>query len=126
MASKSDPAEIFSQMTEGMRAFAIKEISFAASELPVVSDQPEDAVPPQNVFGNLVPTVRRQRVNRQFILASHDANIVVASDLERVFVLGVPGDLGTLFDQRIRDSAIELLEGGHEAFKVRGRRYEQT
>jgi hypothetical protein len=120
-----ESSELFEGLTEGMRALAIKEISFAESEIPVVTDQPEDAVPPQNVYANLVPTLREQRSERQFLLASHDANIVVASDVERIHVLR-PGDAhisGTLFDERVRDSAIEILEGGREAFGVRAKRY---
>jgi len=120
-----ESGELFEDLTEGMRALAIKEISFAESEIPVVTDQPEDAVPPQNVYANLVPTLREQRSERQFLLASHDANIVVASDVERIHVLR-PGDAhisGTLFDERVRDSAIEILEGGREAFGVRAKRY---
>lgn len=115
----------FEDLTEGMRALAIKEISFAANEFPVISDQPEDAVPPQAVFRSLVPTLRVQRAERQFILASHDANLVVAGDVDQVTVLR-PGDkplTGTLFDSEIREAAIQLLEGGEDAFVVRGKRY---
>lgn len=113
----------FEEVTEGMRALAIKEISFAATDVPVITDQPEDAVAPQAVFDNLVPTIRRQRSNRQFILASHDANIVVAGDAERVWVLGEDVTSGTLFDPSIRSAAMELLEGGEAAFELRDRRY---
>jgi hypothetical protein len=117
--------EPYEDLTEGMRALAIKEISFAASVLPVISDQPEDAVPPQNVFQDLVPTIRKQRVERQFILASHDANIVVAGDVEQVFVLtGQDADIsGSLYDPAIRLAAMDILEGGHAAFELRKERY---
>lgn len=113
----------FEEVTEGMRALAIKEISFAATDVPVITDQPEDAVAPQAVFNNLVPTIRKQRATRQFILASHDANIVVAGDAELVWVLGEEVTSGTLFDPSIRMSALELLEGGEAAFRLRDRRY---
>lgn len=117
--------ERFENLAEGLRALAIKEISFAANVLPVITDQPEDAVPPQNVYQNLVPTIRRQRDQRQFILASHDANIVVAGDVDSITVLssGEPPQVGTLFDAAIRDASMEILEGGREAFAIRGRRY---
>jgi hypothetical protein len=91
-----------------------------------VTDQPEDAVPTASVFENLVPTLRMQRATRQFIIASHDANIVVAGDVERVLVLsGATGEarVGTLFDGEIRDSSLLHLEGGEKAFRVRQRRY---
>ena len=122
-----EPPVPFDSLTEGLKALAIKEISFAASQLPAVTDQPEDAVPTTAIFENLVPTVREQRASRQFIIASHDANVVVSGDMERVIVL--PPDategpiVGTLFDPLIRASAITLLEGGDRAFELRRKRY---
>ncbi|MEX0699571.1 MAG: hypothetical protein WD354_07525 [Acidimicrobiia bacterium] len=124
--SGADPAS-FNELTEGLRALAIKEISFAASELPVVTDQPEDAVPTRAVYDSLVPTLREQRAIRQFIVVSHDANLVVASDMESVTALEGADDgspySGSLFDRRIRDLALEHLEGGIEAFDRRATRY---
>ncbi len=125
-AGGEDPTP-FSELTEGLRALAIKEISFAASELPVITDQPEDAVPTRAVYDSLVPTLREQRALRQFIVVSHDANLVVASDVEQVTALEGGDDgspySGSLFDRRIRDLALEHLEGGIEAFDRRAARY---
>ena len=122
----ADPV-LFDSLTEGLKALAIKELSFAASQLPAVTDQPEDAVPTTAIFENLVPTVREQRVFRQFIIASHDANVVVSGDMERVIVFPPEASMqpiiGTLFDASIRESAITLLEGGDRAFQLRRRRY---
>ena len=121
-----DPVS-FDNLTEGLKALAIKEISFAASRRPVVTDQPEDAVPTTAIFENLVPTVREQRASRQFIIASHDANIVVSGDMERVIALPAEASeqpiVGTLFDASIRERAIALLEGGDRAFELRRKRY---
>ena len=121
------PPVAFDSLTEGLKALGIKELSFAASQLPVVTDQPEDAVPTTAIFENLVPTLRQQRVSRQFIIASHDANVVVSGDVERVIVLPAEASeqpvAGTLFDASIRASAIALLEGGDRAFELRRRRY---
>ena len=129
LEAKTTPPTPFSQLTEGLRSLAVKEISFAASDLPVVSDQPEDAVPTRAVFESLVPTLRQQRLSRQFIVASHDANIVVASDTDRVCALASEEDgsphTGSLFDPTIRRSALEHLEGGRAAFELRAARYRQ-
>ncbi len=126
---KGSPPVPFEKLTEGLRALAIKEVSFAASDVPVVTDQPEDAVPTARVFDSLVPTLRTQRARRQFIVASHDANIVVAGDAERVYVLSadpnIPPTIGTLFDRDIRGHALMHLEGGPRAFEIRQRRYAQ-
>ena len=117
----------FGNLTEGLKALAIKEISFAASQLPAITDQPEDAVPTAAIFENLVPTLRSQRASRQFIVASHDANVVVSGDMERVVVFPSEAseqpNAGTLFDSSIRSSAVQLLEGGDRAFELRRRRY---
>lgn len=112
-----------------LRALAIKEISFAASDLPVVTDQPEDAVPTRSVLTASSRTLRKQRTTRQFVLVSHDANVVVASDVEHVCALeaGPKGELhsGNLFDPVTRSAALEHLEGGQAAFELRAARYEQ-
>lgn len=117
----------FNELTEGLKALAIKEISLAASQRPAVTDQPEDAVPTTAVFEKLVPTIRQQRVSRQFIVASHDANVVVSGDMENVIVLPAhPHEApiqGTLFDSEIRTHAVGLLEGGEQAFRLRRERY---
>lgn len=127
LAMKGDQPKPFRELTEGLRALAIKEISFASSSLPVITDQPEDAVPSRAVFETLVPTIREQRAERQFILASHDANIVVAGDAERVWVFGEETPIeGSLFDDLVRRSSLELLEGGEEAFILRSKRYRST
>ena len=127
MELSTSPPRPFRDQTEGMHALAIKEISFASSRLPAISDQPEDAVPTQKVFEQMVPALRQQRANRQFILVSHDANIVVAADVERVFVLDPMNPntptVGTLFDEEIRLAALDLLEGGKVAFERRNQHY---
>ncbi len=122
--TKEDAPVPFEEMTEGTRALAIKEISFAASDRPVVSDQPEDSVPTRAVFDELVPTLRTQRAARQFIVVSHDANIVVGSDADHVIVL----ERGTTFAGNLHEAAISLaalenLEGGEHAFERRKQRY---
>ena len=84
-------------------------------------------MPTTTIFENLVPTVREQRSSRQFIIASHDANVVVSGDVERVIVLPPEASeqpiVGTLFDALVRERAITLLEGGDRAFQLRQKRY---
>jgi hypothetical protein len=123
-SSRDGASLTFDRMTEGTRALAIKEISFAASDRPVVSDQPEDSVPTRAVFDELVPTLRTQRAERQFIVVSHDANIVVGSDADHVVVLARGGILtGNLHEATISRAALENLEGGELAFERRRQRY---
>lgn len=71
--------------------------------MPVVSDQPEGAVPTQAVYASLVPTTRSQRISRQFVVVCHDANLVGAGDVEKIIVLrpGEPPFEGSLFRPEI-------------------------
>lgn len=85
------------------------ERDLAASHLPVITDQPEDAVPTRSVFDSLAPTLREQRVERQFIVLGANQNN--------------SAHVGRLFDGRIRDAALEHLEGGRSAFALRAARY---
>lgn len=120
---EGDP-QPFHELTEGLRALAIKEVSFVASDRPVISDQPEDSVPTRSVYDELVPTFQRQRQDRQFILVSHDANIVVGGDADRVLVLSADDVMsGNLFELEVSRGALDHLEGGEEAFARRQERY---
>jgi len=74
-----------------------------------------------------VRSIRDVRDRRQLIFVTHNPNIPVLGDAERVFVLESDGrtarvvNPGTV-DQCQRD-IVTLLEGGEEAFKERKQRY---
>lgn len=68
---------------------------------------------------------------RQIILTTHNPNIVVGGDAEQVIVLKALGDrsakleeTGNIDEDAVIDAVIKIMEGGKEAFKERGRRYE--
>jgi hypothetical protein len=71
--------------------------------------------------------------NRQVILVTHNANLVVNTDADQIIVASVgphhPGELppisymsGGLESAEIRKAVCDILEGGERAFQERARR----
>jgi len=74
-----------------------------------------------------VRSIRDVRDRRQLIFVTHNPNIPVLADAERVFVLesdGAHARKATEGDvDDCRDAIVNLLEGGEQAFKRRQERY---
>jgi hypothetical protein len=106
---------------------------------PLVLDQPEDDLDSEWISELVVPRLRKSRWNRQLIVVSHNANIPVNGDAERVIVMenregkiGVratgEGDdrrihAGPIEDTLVRHDIQDIMEGGVAAFVRRERRY---
>ena len=64
---------------------------------------------------------------RQLIFATHNPNIPVLGDAERVFVLESTGDHATVAKSgnvdHVSAEIMQILEGGREAFEARRMRY---
>ena len=100
---------------------------------PLVIDQPEENLDPKSVFDELVDLFVETKSNRQVIMVTHNANLVVNTDADQVIVAEVgshpPGSLppitytsGGLDQAEIRKAVCDILEGGEGAFQERARR----
>lgn len=100
---------------------------------PLIIDQPEENLDPQSVVRDLVSRFREARSRRQIIIVTHNANLVVNTDVDQVIVARsgahVAGELptmeyvsGGLEDAPIRQWVCDILEGGDRAFRDRARR----
>ena len=100
---------------------------------PLIIDQPEENLDPKSVFSELVELFRMARNRRQVIIITHNANLVVNTDVDQVIVAsctrpaaGQPPNFsyktgGGLENPSIRSEVCEILEGGEAAFKERAR-----
>lgn len=104
-----------------------------SDDRPLVIDQPEENLDPKSVFDELVERFRETRRQRQMIVVTHNANLIVNTDADQVIVaVAGPhrrGDLpqisyesGGLENPDIRQQVCEILEGGQQAFTERARR----
>lgn len=116
-----------SELSPGQRCTTILPILLLESERPLLIDQPEQNLENKFIFRPVVKTIRTAKESRQLIFVTHNANIPVLGDAERVFVLNGDGHrahveaVGTV--DEVKEQIEDILEGGAEAFLERKRRY---
>jgi energy-coupling factor transporter ATP-binding protein EcfA2 len=125
-------------------------LEFSDKKCPILIDQPEDSLDNRAIYNELVQYIKKKKKERQIILVTHNANVVVNADAEEVIVANqhgedskntndikfeyVSGSLENTFpkndsaptvlhSQGIREHVCEILEGGTEAFKRREGKY---
>lgn len=129
----------FSRFSPGQQCSFLLSILLKASSKPLIIDQPEDELDWQYIE-DFINKLRQSKCNcegssRQFIFVTHNQNIPVLADSEKVFkVKHIPidndegisrGDIEACGGvERVSvKNAILSLEGGEEAFKARGMKY---
>jgi len=142
-------------MSPGKKALVLLKllINLADSDCPILIDQPEDDLDNRSIYDELVGFLRKKKNDRQIILVTHNANIVLGSDAEEIIVANQEGTnspnenfrfeyrsgsiennsvildenglpkKGILNSQGIQGHICEILEGGKEAFNVRKDKY---
>jgi hypothetical protein len=94
-------------------------------------DQPEDNLDNAFIAERIVKELRAAKIERQFIFATHNANIPVFGDAEWIGILETDEKQGKLSQDMqgaidvpvIRDNAAIILEGGKAAFNQRKDKY---
>jgi ABC-type cobalamin/Fe3+-siderophores transport system ATPase subunit len=141
-----------SSMTPGKQAlFALTLILNESQEpWPLLIDQPEDDLDSRSIYDTIVPYLMERKKERQIIMASHNANLVIGADSEEIIVTNRHGADRPNKDSRtfeyltgslehsqdrdnasptilgrsgIREHACEILDGGEEAFRKRREKY---
>ena len=116
-----------SDLSTGQRCTTILPILLLESERPLLIDQPEDNLDNAFIYDTVVKSLQGTKGNRQLIFVTHNPNIPVLGDAERVFVLASDGKLGSVTDagnvDELKEQIETLLEGGREAFLLRKKRY---
>jgi energy-coupling factor transporter ATP-binding protein EcfA2 len=123
------------QRTAAMLAFVLHH-----GTEPLVLDQPEDDLDTEWLSRLVIEELRASRWRRQLIVVSHNANVPVNGDADRVIVLenvdgvlqvrssdGDHGDVrehcGAIEVDEVRSDIQKIMEGGVRAFQNRERRY---
>ena len=119
-------------LSTGQKATAVLLLLLLDSDAPLVVDQPEDDLDNRFITEGIVPKIRGEKERRQFIFATHNANIPVLGDAELVATLqpdaaghaAIPPELiGSIDHPEARKNLGEVLEGGREAFETRRLKY---
>lgn len=126
-------------------------LQISSAEYPILIDQPEDNLDNRTIYELLCKIIKEKKKERQIIVVSHNANLVVATDSENIIVANQEGEdpekvkseyrfeyvnaglectfprnediKGILYQQGIKEHVCDILEGGNEAFKQRERKY---
>jgi len=141
------------KMSTGKASFVILMliVGLSKSKAPILIDQPEDNLDNRSITSDLVEYLKDKKLERQIILVTHNANIVVNADAENVIIahqMG-QGDVETESDYQfdytngplentfaiietekdllksmgIREHIADIVEGGKDAFKKREEKY---
>ena len=141
------------KMSSGKASFVILMliVGLSKSKAPILIDQPEDNLDNRSITKDLVEYLRNKKLERQIIIVTHNANVVVNADAENIIVANQKGqnDNETTSPYRfdytngplefsqsvdtsqsdllksmgIREHVTEIVEGGEDAFKKRERKY---
>jgi energy-coupling factor transporter ATP-binding protein EcfA2 len=114
-------------LSTGQKCTTILPILLMDGDAPLLVDQPEDNLDNRFVCESVVESIRKVKTRRQLIFVTHNPNIPVLGDAERVFVFESDGARARSAAQgdvdECRDAIVNLLEGGEQAFKRRQERY---
>lgn len=114
-------------LSTGQRCTVILPILLFESDRPLLIDQPEDNLDNAFVYDTIVRSLRGVKASRQLIFVTHNPNIPVLGEAERVFVFSSDGRHGTVSNvgtvEEVKDQIEHLLEGGKEAFILRMQKY---
>lgn len=119
-------------LSTGQKATAVLLLLLLDSDAPLVVDQPEDDLDNRFITESVVPKMREEKRRRQFVFATHNANIPVLGDAELIVGLAARNDgngaltakhMGAIDSRGVRELVEEVLEGGRRAFELRRQKY---
>ncbi len=126
----------FAKASPGQQASALLELLLSQSAGTLIIDQPEDDLD-NKIIMKIVSLIRRSKDRRQLLFSTHNPNIVVNGDADKVVALKsgeseqdnatVPRiqiDVdGAIETPDIRTAITAIMEGGRDAFDLRTRKY---
>ncbi|MEH6412467.1 TrlF family AAA-like ATPase [Pseudomonas sp. CGJS7] len=130
-----DVEPVFKPLTKlstGQQCTAILHMLLLDNPDPLLMDQPEDNLDNAFIADRIVAELRDAKTSRQFLFATHNANIPVFGDAEWIGVFTAEENRGSLTMEAqgsidvpvIRDQVAKILEGGRAAFIQRKEKYE--
>lgn len=147
----SQGGEEVESMSYGKRSLVLLKLYLALNknENPILIDQPEDNLDNRTIYSELKEFIREKKKQRQIIVVTHNANLVVSTDAECIIVASQEGinekinknhrfeytsgalentfqsdlESGILNSMGIQEHVCDVLEGGKRAFEERELKY---
>lgn len=117
-----------SQLSRGQMATALLPLILREADYPLLFDQPEDDLDNRFIYTTLVERVRQLKTERQLIFVTHNANIPVLGDADKIIVMQMDNptcaaEPVTGSVEEVKHHILTLLEGGADAFNRRHDKY---
>ncbi|EPH7023098.1 AAA family ATPase [Pseudomonas aeruginosa] len=118
-----------SHLSTGQRCTVILPIVLEHRDRIIIVDQPEDHIDNAFIAETLIKSIRNRSNNSQIIFTTHNANIPVLGEADRVIYMASDGRRGYVkleqsLEHKDTVSAINsVMEGGKEAFETRAKFY---
>lgn len=109
----------------GQRASALILFILMQSDNDIILiDQPEDDLDNKIIYDEVITAIAKKKQDIQFIFATHNANIPVLGDAERIFVVEyqdttIDISQGNIDLKSTHKQIVDIMEGGEEAFDKR-------
>ena len=117
------------KLSKGQMATALLPLILRSADYPLIFDQPEDDLDNRFIYKTLVEIVRNLKLERQLIFVTHNANIPVLGEADKIIVMQMETPLtagapicGPI--DEVKEHILNLLEGGKEAFRQRQEKYQ--
>jgi ATPase subunit of ABC transporter with duplicated ATPase domains len=116
-------------LSVGQKCTALLIIALSEGTRPIIIDQPEDSLDIPSIYEDVVSKLRFGKEKRQFILTTHNSSVGVASDSDNFIILkstATQGNIecyGAIDKKEVRSEVIRHLEGGHDPYKLKSRKY---
>jgi hypothetical protein len=118
-------------LSAGQRCTAVFPLLLRASNGPLVIDQPEDNLDNRHIARVVAPQLVARKETQQFVLTSHNANLVVLTDADLIIEVESDGAAGAVSTRGflacgssgIKNAIVDVLDGGQEAISARQKKY---
>jgi peptidoglycan hydrolase CwlO-like protein len=117
------------ELSVGQKCSALLIIALSDGTMPVIIDQPEDALDIASVWEDITLKLRAGKESRQFILTTHNSSVAVASDSDKFVIIKGGAERGRVLcsgaidREEVKREVIKHLEGGPDPYKLRQRKY---
>ncbi len=116
------------KLSMGQKGTVLLKLFLAEGDYPLIIDQPEENLDNKFIYAELVGAFRKAKKERQIIIATNNANLIVNTDAEQIIVAEFEDNkisykLGSLENLETRKDIIPILEGSKKAFRERERKY---
>ena len=117
--------KLLRQHSIGQRASALILFILTQDDSDVIFiDQPEDDLDNKVIYDEVITAIAQKKPHMQFIFATHNANIPVLGDSERVLVVEfheakIDVAQGNIDLDSTHKQIVDIMEGGKEAFDKR-------